>query len=254
MIRFSITRRCFGAAVLIFCLHAGADEASPPAARILDARDHAELATEMSAGGVVRVALIGDRIERVVRAPGGWSVEHDAGAGDVYLRPPAKAAAPEEPVALFIGSERGFTYRLALQAAERGPAQILIRNAAAGAAEGSAGRDTEGGRIAALTALIRAVANGTPPVGYAMGPAGTCCARDGVNAIEVWRGPQFDAWVLVVGEDGPRDAQALAERLGPDIAAAWLAGNGTGASGGRNMIESGAHSRVAVAVREVSAE
>lgn len=250
MTRFSKWRRRVGAAALIVCLYAGAAAATAPEAKgIVDARDHAELAAEISEGGVVRVALIGDRIARVVRAPGGWSIEHDADAGDIYLHPPEGVAAPEEPVLLFVGSERGYTYRLTLEPAAGGPAQILIRNPAAGAAEDFAGRKLARGRIAALSALIRAVANGTPPAGYAIGPAGDCCAAEGVSALEVWRGPVFEAWVLMVGGDGPGDALSLAERLGPDIAATWI-----DSSAGESSGDLPAASRLAVAVREARAE
>ncbi|MDE0680432.1 MAG: type-F conjugative transfer system secretin TraK [Gammaproteobacteria bacterium] len=250
MTRFSKWRRRVGAATLIVCLHAGAAaEMAPDATRILDARDHAELTAAISKGGVVRVALIGDRIARVVRAPGGWSVEHDADAGDIYLRPPAEIAAPDGPVALFIGSERGYTYRLTLEPAVGGPAQILLRNPAAGSVEDSVGRQRGGGRVETLAALIRAAANGTPPAGYAIGPTGDCCAVKGVSALEVWRGSGFEAWVLRVGGDGPGDALTLAEGLGPDIAAAWIAD-----AGGESSGEGRAMSRLAVAVREARAE
>lgn len=250
MTRFSKWRRRVGAATLIACLHAGAAGANvPEATRILDARDHAELAAGISEGGVVRVALIGDRIARVVRAPGGWSVEHDADAGDIYLRPPAENAAPEGPVALFVGSERGYTYRLTLEPAVGGPAQILIRNAAADAVADFARRERGGGRIAALAPLIRAAANGVPPAGYAIGPPVDCCGAEGVSVLEVWRGPRFEAWVLLVGGDGPGDALSLAEGLGSDIAAAWIAD-----AAGEPSAEGRAMSRLAVAVRETRAE
>ena len=57
------------------------------AMQILDAADHAELSAEISATGVNRIALAGDRIARVVRSPDGFAVEHDAVSGDLYLRP-----------------------------------------------------------------------------------------------------------------------------------------------------------------------
>ena len=84
------------------------------AMQILDAADHAELVAEISATGVNRIALMGDRIAKVVRAPDGFAVEHDAGSGDLYLRPagprakaPASEADPHAPVTLFIGTEKG---------------------------------------------------------------------------------------------------------------------------------------------------
>ena len=41
---------------------------------------------------------------------------------------------------LFLGTERGFTYRLTLAVTERDSAQILIRNSAARAPAGERGR------------------------------------------------------------------------------------------------------------------
>ena len=126
---------------LLFALHVlamGALAAPVPALalQILDAADHAELAAEISAANVNRIALAGDRIARVVRSPDGFAVEHDAVSGDLYLRPagaqaptPGAEVAGYEPVTLFIGTEKGFTYRLTLTPAARDSAQILIRNA-----------------------------------------------------------------------------------------------------------------------------
>ncbi|MXW90821.1 MAG: hypothetical protein F4Z47_03375, partial [Rhodospirillaceae bacterium] len=51
-------------------------------------------------------------------------------SGDLYLRPANTAAAGHGPATLFIGTERGFTYRLTLTPSDRDAAQILIRNAA----------------------------------------------------------------------------------------------------------------------------
>ena len=176
-------------------IYAVAIAAPVPAAamQILDAADHGELAAEISATGVNRIALMGDRIAKVVRAPDGFAVEHDAGSGDLYLRPagprpgthPAEVTPDREPepVTLFIGTEKGFTYRLTLTPAERDSAQILIRNAralpAAAAAPALAGdprMGTRGGpHVAALVRLVRAVARREPLPGYAIaagsGPA-----------------------------------------------------------------------------------
>ena len=120
----------------LYILVMGAIAAPAPALamQILDAADHAELAAEISATGINRIALAGDRIAKVVRAPDGFAVEHDAASGDLYLRPalsPSAEASGHDPVTLFIGTERGFTYRLTLIPADRDPAQILIRNAEA---------------------------------------------------------------------------------------------------------------------------
>ena len=168
---------------LLLALHliyTAALAAPAPAAamQILDAADHAELAAEISARAVNRIALAGDRVAKVVRAPGGFAVEHDAASGDLYLRParpqpgthPAEAGpelAGRDPVTLFIGTEKGFTYRLTLTPWDRDSAQILIRNAdtvwpAAAAAPAAAG----GPRVAALVRLVRAVARREVLAGY----------------------------------------------------------------------------------------
>ncbi len=107
---------------------------APPAAamQILDAADRAELAVEISATQVNRIALHGDRIARVVRAPDRYAVEHDGASGDLYLRPSAPDRGPGQagfdPVTLFVGTEKGFTCRLTLTPSVRDSAQILIRN------------------------------------------------------------------------------------------------------------------------------
>ncbi len=211
------------------------------ATQILDAADHAELAAEVAAAGVSRIALLGDRVARVIRAPGGYRVEHDPGSGDLWLRPPADGAGapgPGSPVALFVGTERGFTYRLTLTPAEGGPAQILIRNAAIAAAPAAAVRESAP-RIAAIAELIQAVANREPLAGYAIEGAGAA-ADEAPQVIETWRGPRFTALVLDPGPDAPSGPAALAARLGPGIAAVWLAAPEAGSG----------HGRLAVAVRE----
>ena len=236
------------AAVLLLCT-AYAVPAS--ATRILDAADHAELAAQVSATGVSRVALLGDRIARVIRAPGGHQVDHDARTGDLYLRPlpesadgtatgPDRGPGQASPVALFVGTEKGFTYRLTLTPAARGPAQILIRNPAAERARAT-GPEAADTRIAAIAGLIRAVANREPLAGYTIEGGGNRDADDAaVTVVEVWRGPRFSAWVVELGADAPRDPETLAARLGTDIAAVWLA----------DHLASPARGRFAVAVGE----
>ncbi len=199
------------------------------AMQILDAVDHAELKAEVSDRAVSRIALVGDRIARVIRGPDGFHVEHDAARGDIYLRPASVTRAPREPVTLFIGTAAGFTYRLALTVASRGSAQILIRNAAALTKTDVQGPGDE--RVGALVALVRAVARRETLPGYAVEtPSGTH-DKENLSIIEIWRGPRFIARVLEAGSD--LGAEALAGRLGPGAAAIWLAGPGTGPSGGR---------------------
>ena len=85
----TIGSRPRAALLALHILATGAFALPLPAAamQILDVADHAEIAAEISATDVSRIALAGDRIARVVRAPSGFAVEHDAASGDLYLRP-----------------------------------------------------------------------------------------------------------------------------------------------------------------------
>ena len=221
------------------------------AIQILDAADHAELSAEISGSAVNRITLLRDRIARVIRAPGGFTVEHDAARGDIYLRPAAlsnsgiAAQMGQSPVpdtvTLFLGTERGFTYRLTLSVAMRDSAQVLIRNqdtsVAAGAELNSDPYQTE------LVALIRAAARREPLPGYVIEAhhaesaseniALTAGANHHVTFIESWRGPRLTARVLSVPAGAFTDAAALGARFSPSIAAAWLAAPGGGPDGGR---------------------
>ena len=207
------------------------------AIQILDAVDHAELEAEISDRAVSRIALVGDRVARVIRGPDGFDVEHDASRGDVYLRPadrsgvPMGRGIPREPLTLFVGTAGGFTYRLALTVAERGSAQILIRNAAA-VSEPDLPRPGDP-HVGALVELIGAVVRREALPGYAIETLGGTPDGDGLANIEVWRGPRFTVRVLEAGAGPGTDAPALARRLPPGTAAVWLAAPGTGPSGGR---------------------
>ena len=270
MTPFHPRRRALLLALHLLTMGALAAPVPALAMQILDAADHAEIGAEISATGVNRIALMGDRIAKVVRAPDGFAVEHDAASGDLYLRPagprakiPASEADAHAPVTLFIGTERGFTYRLTLMPADRDSAQILIRNAdamtvASGASPAPAGSDPH---VAALVRLVRAVARREPLPGYAIEAGGASLA--GFTLIETWRGPRFAAHVLEAdrspsadgdgawppgsgaGTGSPRSGLAdLAGTIGalPGIggtadgarlAALWLAAPGTGPTGGR---------------------
>ena len=243
--------------------------ASAPGAwalQILEATDHAELTAEISSRAVNRIALAGDRVSRVVQAPSGLTVEHDPVRGDVYLIAGRSIQAAPEPVTLYLGSERGFTYRLTLTVADRDPAQILIRNAAAaGAPHGRGGTHGSGsnadGRIGELVALIRAVARREPPPGFTIAAEPAADADPSTFVpVETWRGPRWTARVFahgdvlahgnvpVHGEGDIVDAAALAEAAGPDAVAAWVsppAGPADGSpAGGGSM----AGRRIAVVV------
>ena len=231
-------RRC----VLLLALHlAGVGALAAPAAamQILEAVDHAELSAWISADAVSRIALAGDRIAKVVRAPGGHAVEHDPASGDLYLRPAGPGSAAGAPVTLFVGTEKGFTYRLTLRPAERGSAQVLIRNPDALAAADAA--PAASGRIGALTALIRAVATRMPLPGHVIEPGGGAEAGlPGLSLIETWRGPRFAAHAVEAGPDAT-DAAGLAGTMAGlpglgAVAAVWLGAPGTGPAGGRLAI------------------
>ncbi len=213
--------------LLVACVAFGALAGPAAAIQTLEATDHAELEAAVSATGVSRVALADDRIRRVIRSPGGFDVEHDAVSGDLYLRP-VEALDPASdgmvgaplPITLFLGTERGFTYRLSLIPDVRPSAQVLIRNAAAAPeanlqASPAAMRDT---RVAELARLVQAAARREGLHGYAVeaDPAGP-----GHRAIETWRGAQFTAHVMAA--DSAAAEGVLAERFGTGVAAVWIA-------------------------------
>ena len=230
------------------------------ALQILQATDHAELNAEVSTSEVNRIALEGDRIARVVQSGGAFTLEHDPVRGDLYLYPGAPggaaasggAAFPEAPalsrapapvraqalVTLYLGTEKGLTYRLTLTPVERDSAQILIRNAEAMGSERVAGEGPGSGRESAIVELIGAVARREPLPGYVVDRAPIVGERDGndeeselidndwpngARPIETWRGPRFTARVFAVPEDGVGDASALAAAAGPGAVGAWLA-------------------------------
>ena len=222
--------------------------AAPAAAmQVLEAADHAELRAEVAASGVSRIALVNDRIARVVRSAQGFEAEHDPASGDLYLRPLGGDLAGDgmepgtEPAVLFLGTEQGFTYRLVLHRVEGGPAQVLIRNPAAVSATREA--DASDPRIGALVRLVGAVARREPLPGFrvaAAGESGGAAFGDAVRIVETWRGSRFEALVLALGAGAPGDAAALARRLGPGVAAVWIPAPSTDSV------------RLAVAVREIA--
>ena len=231
-------------ALHILVMGALALPAPAAAMQILDAADHAELAAEISATGVNRIALAGDRIAKVVRTPDGFAVEHDPASGDLYLRPVAAEAAEHDPVTLFVGTEKGFTYRLTLTPSGRNSAQILIRNAEAlpgGGETASAAPATKSDpHVAALVRLVRAVAGRDLLPGYAV-HAGGEALQPGLTLIETWRGPRLAALVFEAVRPASEDvggAAGLAGTIGSlpgvgPVAALWLAPPATGPSGGR---------------------
>ena len=239
-------RAATSAAYIMYAALNTAPASEAPAPRILEAVDDAELSAQVAAGEVSRIALLGDRIARVIRSPGGFEAEHDPVSGDLYLRPVDRGLAGEEteaaaPATLFLGTEKGFTYRLTLTPAEGGPAQVLIRNPHVHPRRGQDPSTDGDPRISAIAVLIGAAARREPVAGYSI-ETGSLPPLGGFDVLEVWRGARFTAVVVDLGRDGPADAAALAARLGPGIAAVWVAevGAGNGPGGGR----------LAVAVRE----
>ena len=103
-----MTRRICGgrlaaaAAVAAHLIYMG-DAGPASAMQILDDADHGELAAEVSATGVNRIALSHDRIRR---SPGGFETEHDPETGDLYLRPAIAAVPAGSAVRGACGRER----------------------------------------------------------------------------------------------------------------------------------------------------
>ena len=234
-------------AICVATLAALAAPVPAAAMQILEAADHAELAAEISATQVNRIALAGDRIAKAVRAPDGFAVEHDAASGDLYLRPAGRGTADRTPVTLFVGTEKGFTYRLTLTPSARDSAQILIRNSEALPDVATLARTLKGDpHVAALVRLVRAVARREPLPGYSIHAAGVP-APAGLTLIETWRGtgafprPRFAALVFEAARPASVDASGSAGLAGTigalpgagRVAALWLAASGTGPSGGR---------------------
>ena len=210
--------------------------AAPASAmQILDAADHAELVAEISDRSVSRITLAGDRVARVVRGPDGFALEHDKSRGDLYLRPLERASGGRAPLTLFIGTAKGFTYRLTLRTAARGSAQILIRNASAASNEPEAERPREG-RVGAIVALVRAVVRREILPGYVVHtPSGTP-RPEGLALLETWRGRRFIARVYEMGSIPGDDNQTIMEGLAPGVAALWAGKPASGPSDGRLVV------------------
>ena len=242
--------------LLIICMGPGA---SARALQVLEAGDHAELVAEISDSDVNRIAVEGDRIARVIHSPRGFVVEHDPVGGDLYLHADpsvlrtadvlptagvqrmanprtADARAPTSAT-LFLGTERGYTYRLSLSAVSRGSAQILIRNAAIAAGADDVSTITADGRRGELVSLILAVARREPLAGYVIVPAHETEESSGRGSLlEVWSGARFTARVLSLPAGRVGDAQRLATRAGPGVAAVWLSAPGWESDGTRTAV------------------
>ena len=234
MTRTMRTRKIFpslpAAALLLATIFLWSAQAS--AMQILDAADHAELTAEISDRSVSRITLAGDRVARVVRGPDGFMVEHDKARGDLYLRPLERASGSTAPLTLFIGTAKGFTYRLTLKTAARGSAQILIRNASAASNEPEAGRPREG-RVGAIVALVRAVVRREVLPGYVIHTASGTPRPEGLALLETWHGRRFVAHVYEMSFIPGDDNQTIMQGLSPGAAALWTGKPESAPSGGR---------------------
>ncbi|MCE2453068.1 MAG: type-F conjugative transfer system secretin TraK [Nitrospinae bacterium] len=204
------------------------------AMQILDAADHAELVAVVSDRAVSRITLTGDRVARVVRGAEGFAVEHDKARGDLYLRPLEPEAQTGKSVTFFIGTARGFTYKLSLRTVARDSAQILIRNAAATPRAERQG--PSGGRVSALAALIRAVARREVPPGYVVETISGAPRKDGLSLLEIWRGRKFIARVYEADPGPGDDPETLVQGIAPGVAALWRSLQASGPSGGRLLV------------------
>ena len=210
--------------------------AAPASAmQILDAADHAELVAEISDRSVNRITLAGDRVARVVRGPDGFTVEHDKSRGDLYLRPLERTNGGRAPLTLFIGTTKGFTYRLMLRTAARGSAQILIRNASVASNEPEAERPREG-RVGAIVALVRAVVLREVLPGYVIHTPSETPRPEGLALLETWRGRRFTARVYEADSGSGDDPQVLMQGMAPGVAAIWAGKPASGPSDGRLVV------------------
>ena len=135
-----------------------------------EAVNYAEFETDVSATRVSRIALVHDRVTRVVHGLDGFAVEHNPASGDPYLRPRDEGYGENgsaEPASLFVGTEKGFTCRLVLTPAEGGAAQLPIRNPDAAEPASHAAVAAGDPGIGALVRLIGMVVRREPLPGHA---------------------------------------------------------------------------------------
>ena len=219
------------------------------ALQILEASDHAELAAEISDTDVNRIALDSDRVSRVIQSPGGFTVEHDAVRGDLYLYPDRatlrSADGLRAAVAFACADTRdalpGNGTRIHVPPEPVGGVPGLGANPHSkrgGRGRAGSDRQNETGRplsiAAKLVALILAVARREPVAGYVIVPAPeSMTSPERGSVVELWRGPRFTARVLRTPAGGVEDAERLAELSGASAVAAWMSAPGRGPNGER---------------------
>lgn len=190
------------------------------AAQLRLAESDAEIVAVISAREVSRIALEGDRIASLAAVPQGFSIDHDADTGDLYIVP-NPGFKITGLVNMFITSEAGRSYQLLLEPRDIPSEQIIIRNSklpVADPAEVGAPRREELGN------LVRAVITGALLDSYNRAAAAPDALGDTAEIvpIEVWRGSSFVAWkIKITGA-----TETVQSRLTPSAAAIWLSHDG----------------------------
>ncbi len=96
------------------------------ASQIKIAADGAEIVGKISKAEINRITLIGDKVKSVKSNKGGYEFSNDSSSGDVYLN--GGNGGTEEPLNVFIISQRGYTYKLLLTPMDIPSEQIFIKN------------------------------------------------------------------------------------------------------------------------------
>ena len=231
----------------------GVPPGTAQAAQYRVAGEEAAIAAVVSMREITRIALRGDRITGVVARPRGFTVEHDAESGDVFLVPGA-GGLPDAPVNMFVSSEGGRTWQLLLTPRDVPAEQIVLIGPRA-----PDPRSMRAPRREALARLMRAMITGALPEDHARRapvpadldylpppaprtPLGTMAAE--IEITEVWQGARFRGLDIhipggITGEisgeisggisgsmPAGADRLSLAAGLAPLAAAAWLSEDG----------------------------
>lgn len=95
------------------------------ATQILNASSDAELSGVIAKDELSRIKVISDRIASVKSNEGMVEILDDVNLGEVYIRP---SRSSEDPVNLFITTEKGYTYKLLLLPQSIPSEQVFIKN------------------------------------------------------------------------------------------------------------------------------
>lgn len=190
------------------------------AAQLRIAEDNAEIAAVISAREVSRLALDGDRIASLSSVPQGFSVEHDAETGDLYIVP-IPGVAITGLINMFITTEAGRSYQLLLEPRDIPSEQIIIRHSQSPVA---AAVETSAPRREVLGNLVRAVITGELLDDYKRASVANDALGnvEGIVLVEVWRGAAFVAWKIEIADS----AEMVTTNLKKRAAAIWLSKDG----------------------------